>query len=86
MKTIKLNDPVDHGGQTYKELTLRKMKARDLRITEQEQNPAEKQIELIAVLTDTSPAVIDELSIPDFNALSEAISEMNTKKSTPRKH
>lgn len=69
MKTFKLNTNVVFAGQQYSELTLRKMKAKDMRILLAEENAADNQINLLSALANVSPEVIDELEIADYNAL-----------------
>lgn len=72
MSTINLSKPITVSGQTYTTLTLREPKARDLLAGDHVQGETRKSYALMASLCDTELAVIEELSLPDLQAISEA--------------
>ncbi|WGK69448.1 phage tail assembly protein [Candidatus Haliotispira prima] len=69
MKTFKLTGPIETGGRKYSELTLRPMKAKDMRLLMAEENAADNQINLLAALAEVPCGVIDELELADYNEL-----------------
>ena len=79
-QTFKMDFPVEVHGQTYKELTLRSIKAKDLRITCEGNNLADSEISLIAALANVSPTVIDELELVDYNKVAAFVREQLTPK------
>ncbi len=85
MKTFQLNSPVEVAGKTYEELSLRNMKAKDMRLLAEEENSADNQINLVATLAQVSPDVIDELEIADYNQLCLfVLGQLKPKKSAKR--
>ena len=72
MNTVTLSKPVTVSGQTYTTLTLREPKARDLLAGDAVQGETRKSYALMASLCDVELAVIEELSLPDLQAISEA--------------
>lgn len=67
---IKLKYPVEHNGQSFDSLTMRRCKVKDRRAaTKQWATDEDREIGLIANLCDVPPAVIDELDAFDYNAV-----------------
>lgn len=70
--TITLNYPIEHGGQTYKTLELRRPKAGDVRaMGKGSGSDADKSMRLIADLAEVPPAVIDELDMDDLSQVND---------------
>ena len=72
MNSVTLSKPVTVSGQTYTTLTLREPKARDLLAGDAVQGETRKSYALMASLCDVELAVIEELALPDLQAVSEA--------------
>lgn len=73
--TLKLQEPIEVGGTTIAEVTIRRPKVKDLRALDQdaEGTEMEKGIAMAALLTDLTPDAIEEMDAFDFAALSEKI-------------
>ncbi len=71
--TVKLAEPVTVEGITYKELTFRRMKAKDALLGEGQTSQLQTGYKLYAALADVDVAVIEELDMDDFEAVSEKI-------------
>ncbi len=72
MSTYKLQSPVTVADVMYTELPLRRAKAKDLAASDLVKGEARKGFAVLASLTGVPLAVIEELDIDDFTALSEA--------------
>ena len=73
-ETIKLAYPVTVSGVEITEISLRRMKARDLKIMESRKGgDLEKSMQLVADLAEMDTAVIDELDAADFATVSETV-------------
>lgn len=64
--TFKLDEPVEHDGQTYAELTFRKMKARDLIASDVVTGEMRKSFALFASMAGVPIQVIEEMDGDDF--------------------
>lgn len=71
--TMQLREPVTVDGVTYKELTFRRMKAKDALLSEDEGNKIIAGYRLFAALAGVDLAVIEELDIDDLEELSEKL-------------
>lgn len=69
--TFTPEEPVVYDGKTYTVLTLRKMKARDLVNGDLVIGGARKSFAILASIADVPMGVIEELSIDDYEELSE---------------
>ena len=54
---------------------MRGPKVRDMRVVEQYKTPAEKELYLIANLTEKTMDQIEDLEMKDYNALSEGLAD-----------
>jgi hypothetical protein len=68
-KTIKFETPVIHDGVTYAELTLRKLKAKDLVFGDLVKGDTRRAMAIFASMADVNIKVIEELDIDDFEHL-----------------
>ncbi len=67
--TFPLETPVDHDGQTYTSLTLRKMKAKDLVAADLVNGNLRKSLAIFASMAGVPIMVIEELDTDDFSRL-----------------
>lgn len=75
-KTVKLTTPVEWAGQTYTQLTLRKLKVKhmlEVDFTESAKNPILHYAALAAASAAVDLGVIHELDLEDFNHIQEII-------------
>lgn len=74
MQAIKLFVPVTISGSTYETINIRRPKVRDrLAVERIKKTDAEKEIALIANLTEVTVEVIEELDLADYNKVQEAL-------------
>lgn len=64
-------EPPVHDGKTYTEVTLRKMKAKDLIAADLVQGQSRKSFAIFASMADVPIQVIEQLDMDDFDKLSE---------------
>lgn len=67
--TFTLETPVEHDGQTYTSLTLRKMKAKDLVAADLVNGNLRKSLAIFASMAGVPIMVMEELDTDDFNRL-----------------
>ncbi len=67
--TFTLETPVEHDGQTYTTLTLRKMKAKDLVAADLVNGNLRKSLAIFASMAGVPIMVMEELDTDDFNRL-----------------
>lgn len=67
--TFTLESPVEHDGQTYTTLTLRKMKAKDLVAADLVNGNLRKSLAIFASMAGVPIMVMEELDTDDFNRL-----------------
>ncbi|WP_299480915.1 phage tail assembly protein [uncultured Paracoccus sp.] len=67
--TFTLEAPVEHDGQTYTTLTLRKMKAKDLVAADLVNGNLRKSLAIFASMAGVPIMVMEELDTDDFNRL-----------------
>jgi len=67
--TFTLETPVEHDGQTYTALTLRKMKAKDLVAADLVNGNLRKSLAIFASMAGVPIMVMEELDTDDFNRL-----------------
>jgi hypothetical protein len=73
-KTIKLSEPVEFAGQTYAQLTLRKLKVKHmLEVNMDAKNPFEQFIAMAAASAAVDIGVIHELDMDDFLIVQETL-------------
>lgn len=73
-KQVELTYPVNIDGKDYKTLDIRRPKVRDNMIADkQNQNDADKEIHLMALLASVERQVIEELDMIDFSKLQQVI-------------
>lgn len=70
--TVPLSEPVEFDGKTYKELTLRRMKAKDALLGDGETNEVMVGYLTYAAMAGVPVEVIGELDLDDLEALSAA--------------
>lgn len=64
---LTLRHPVTHDGTEYKELSMRRAKARDSRDAQRGGGtPADHEIRMFANLCEVAPEVIEELDMADY--------------------
>ena len=74
MQTIKLTTPITMNGTQIAEVTLRRPKVRDrLAVERMGTTDAEKEVALIANLTELSKDTISELDLLDYSLIQEAL-------------
>ena len=74
--TIPLAEPVEHDGKVYKELTFRRMKAKDALVADGEQNQVMAGYRLFAALADVPVEVILELEMLDLAKVGEEVAPL----------
>lgn len=73
-KTIQLEFPIQSEGTTLKEITIRALKARDLKIMEMSKGgEIAKTIDLIAHIAEIPTSSVEELYATDFLKVSEVV-------------
>ena len=74
MQNIKLKYQIESGGQTYKELSMRRSKVKDRLIVAKMKSASdeEKEIRLFANLCEVEPKIIEELDESDYATLQKA--------------
>ena len=74
MQAITLTIPVTIAETTYSTLNIRRPKVRDRLVVERiKKTDAEKEIALIANLTEVEVTVIEELDLADYNKVQEVL-------------
>ena len=71
MQNIELKYEIESGGQTYKELSMRRSKVKDRLIVAKMKSASdeEKEIRLFANLCEVQPSIIEELDESDYATL-----------------
>jgi len=74
MQNIELKYQIESGGQTYKELSMRRSKVKDRLIVAKMKTASdeEKEIRLFANLCEVEPKIIEELDESDYANLQKA--------------
>jgi len=74
MQNIELKYQIESGGQTYKELSMRRSKVKDRLIVAKMKSASdeEKEIRLFANLCEVDPKIIEELDESDYATLQKA--------------
>ena len=74
MQNIELKYQIESGGQTYKELSMRRSKVKDRLIVAKMKTASdeEKEIRLFANLCEVEPKIIEELDESDYATLQKA--------------
>lgn len=74
MQNIELKYQIESGGQTYKELSMRRSKVKDRLIVAKMKSASdeEKEIRLFANLCEVEPKIIEELDESDYATLQKA--------------
>ncbi len=73
-QTFTLQYPIDHQGQRYTSLSLRRTNAGDMEtLTNGQKNDFNNSIKLLADLTEQSPELIKALDTVDYFALTEIV-------------
>lgn len=84
IETYKLKHPIvrrlrAHGGEereeTITEITIRRLKAKDLRVVEKAAGKFSQSLALIGALTGLSPQVVDELDGEDVEGIGEVVGD-----------
>jgi len=82
MTTITLEDPIESGGRTIKEVKIRTMKVRDVekltRATKGRggrKDDFEASVDLVSDLTELTPDEVRELSVQDYGAIQEVVGD-----------
>lgn len=79
---VALDFPIQDGqGNTLTELTLRRPKAKDLRVAQSQKNEVDQEFFLLAQLTGLVMEDIGELDIADYQKVQQALQEMQKGKS-----
>ena len=73
MLTITLKHPITVDGAELSELTLRRPKVRDLKISETKKGEMEQTIFLMAMLSQQKPTTIEDLDASDFKAVADEL-------------
>ncbi|MFN4098141.1 MAG: phage tail assembly protein [Pararhodobacter sp.] len=74
--TVPLEFPVIHDGREVKELTFRRMKAKDTLIAEGEANKVRAGYMLFAALAGVDLALIEELDVEDLGTIGEKVAPL----------
>ena len=69
--TIALAYPFEHGGVTYREVTMRRAKGKDLRRIEAAGDGLGASLIMVSALCDLPPEAVDEMDAEDVTALVE---------------
>lgn len=74
MQNIELKYEIESGGQTYKELRMRRSKVKDRLVVAKMKSASdeEKEIRLFANLCEVEPKIIEELDESDYATLQKA--------------
>ena len=74
MQNIELKYEIESGGQTYKELSMRRSKVKDRLVVAKMKSASdeEKEIRLFANLCEVEPKIIEELDESDYATLQKA--------------
>ncbi|MDA9231178.1 phage tail assembly protein [Rickettsiales bacterium] len=74
MQNIELKYEIESGGQTYKELNMRRSKVKDRLVVAKMKSASdeEKEIRLFANLCEVEPKIIEELDESDYATLQKA--------------
>ena len=74
---VKLSRPLEVGGKTIAEVTIRRPKVRDLRAMEKMREPGSSELDqgiaMAAALCDLPLEAMDEMDATDFAAISEVL-------------
>ena len=70
-ETVRLEFPVQHGGEVIEELVIKRPKAKHLR--GMAQGTVSEVLDLMGKLSGQPPSVIDELSLEDFEKAQEVV-------------
>ena len=73
--TVQLTYPVQHGGQTITEITMRRTKVRDIERLDELTGDALRSVTLISDLSGQDPDVIREMDAADFKKLGEVVQD-----------
>ncbi len=73
LASIELEEPIHSHGEELDRLDFRKVRARDLRVIDEEPGEVGQTIALLAKMTDTTPEAIDELTLDDFEQAAEVM-------------
>ena len=73
--TVHLTYPVQHGGQTIAEITMRRPKVRDIERLDKLTGDAFRSVTLISDLSGQAPDVIREMDTADFKKLGEVVQD-----------
>lgn len=88
-KTYKLKQPVEWAGQTYTQLTLRKIKVKhmlEIDLMTAGQNPIAQQATLMAASAGVDVGVIHEMDMDDFSAAQEVVESFFAAADTDNTH
>lgn len=83
--TVPLEYPFHHNGQEVKELTFRRMKAKDTLVAEDEDNKARAGFLLFAALAEVDVELIEELDVEDLETIGERIEPLMGKSVAAKK-
>lgn len=88
--TVPLEYPITHNDQEIRELTFRRMKAKDTLVAEGEENKAKAGFLVFAALAEVDIEVIEELDIEDIETIGEKVTPLmgksaNAKMDTEKK-
>jgi hypothetical protein len=72
-KTVQLSEPIKSMGNVVVELTVKKPKVKHLKAIDPKKSQAEQSIALMAVLTNSTPLDLEELSLDDFALLTSCL-------------
>jgi len=72
-ETIKLDYPFTYQGREISELQMRRPKVRDRRLASRKATDAEREIELVAMLTEQAPEALDEMDAADYEKLTDKL-------------
>jgi hypothetical protein len=73
LDTIDLEEPIHAHGQELSQLSFYRVRARDLRVLDEEEGEVGQTIAMLARMTDTTPEAIDELVLEDFEKAAEVM-------------
>lgn len=74
--TVPLEYPIPYNGQVIKELTFRRMKAKDTLVAEDETNKARAGFLLFAALAGVDVELIEELDVEDLETIGEKVTPL----------
>lgn len=71
--TIKLDDPVEFEGATHDEITLRRLKGKDIKKLDRYEEGSEQAFFLMAELSGWPPEAFDDMDAADIEKVTSAI-------------